>query len=391
MRYEGQIYRPPSEADAYIVQATVGCSWNHCTYCDMYRSKVFRVRSLRETLTDIEEAGRSFGRNVSKVFVADGDALVLDLDHWEAILAACRDAFPRLKRVVSAYATAMNVNAKRPEELRRLRELGLSLLYMGPETGDDPTFKRIAKGSNFEEHVEAARRAHEAGMKISAIFLLGAGGTERSKEHAAGSAKLITEIDPEFVSALTLTSSRTNAKRPEELRRLRELGLSLLYMGPETGDDPTFRRIAKGSNFEEHVEAARRAHEAGMKISAIFLLGAGGTERSKEHAAGSAKLITEMDPEFVSALTLTIIPGTPIDKMQAQGKFTLPSVTGLLEELRTIVAESSPANAVFRTNHASNYLPLAGRLPEDRERIVAVLDEALAGGIPLRPESSRGL
>jgi len=290
MRYEGQIYRPPSEADAYIVQATVGCSWNHCTYCDMYRSKAFRVRSLRETRTDIEEAGRSFGRNVSKVFVADGDALVLDLDHWEAILAACRDAFPRLKRV-SAYATAMNVNAKRPEELRRLRELGLSLLYMGPETGDDPTFKRIAKGSNFEEHLEAARRAHKAVMKISAIFLLGAGGTECSKEHAAG----------------------------------------------------------------------------------------------------SAKLITEMDPEFVSALTLTVIPGTPIAKMQAQGKFTLPSVTGLLEELRTIVAEASPTDAVFRTNHASNYLPLAGRLPQDRERIVAVLDRALAGDITLRSESSRGL
>ena len=290
MRYEGQIYRPPSEADAYIVQATIGCSWNHCTYCDMYRSKAFRVRDLRETLADIEEAGRNFGRNVSKVFVADGDALVLDLEHWEAILTACRDAFPRSKRV-SAYATAMNVNAKRPEELRRLRELGLSLLYMGPETGDDPTFKRIAKGSNFEEHVEAARRAHEAGMKISAIFLLGAGGTERSKEHAAGSAKLITEIDP----------------------------------------------------------------------------------------------------EFVSALTLTVIPGTPIAKMQAQGKFTLPSVTGLLEELRTIVAEASPTDAVFRTNHASNYLPLAGRLPQDRERIVAVLDRALAGDITLRAESSRGL
>ncbi|NND27770.1 MAG: radical SAM protein [Myxococcales bacterium] len=290
MRYEGQIYRPPSEADAYILQATVGCSWNHCTYCDMYRSKTFRVRDLHETLAHIEEAGQSFGRNVSKVFVADGDALVLDLEHWRAILAACREAFPRLKRV-SAYATTMNVNAKRPEELRRLRELGLSLLYMGPETGDDPTFKRIAKGSNFEEHVEAARRAHEAGMKISAIFLLGAGGTERSKEHAAG----------------------------------------------------------------------------------------------------SAKLITEMDPEFVSALTLTVIPGTPIAKMQAQGKFTLPSVTGLLEELRTIVAESSPTDAVFRTNHASNYLPLAGRLPVDRERIVAVLDKALAGGIALRPESARGL
>jgi len=290
MRYEGQIYRPPSEADAYILQATIGCSWNHCTYCDMYRSKAFRVRDFDETLADIEEAGRSFGRNVMKVFVADGDALVLDLDHWEAILTACREAFPRMKRV-SAYATAMNVNEKRPEELRRVRELGLSLLYMGPETGDDPTFKRIAKGSNFEEHVEAARRAHDAGMRVSAIFLLGAGGTERTKEHAAG----------------------------------------------------------------------------------------------------SAKLITAMDPEFVSALTLTVIPGTPIAKMQAQGKFTLPSVTGLLEELRTIVAEASPTDAVFRTNHASNYLPLAGRLPQDRERIVAVLDRALAGDITLRSESSRGL
>jgi radical SAM superfamily enzyme YgiQ (UPF0313 family) len=290
MRYEGQIYRPPSEADAYILQATIGCSWNHCTYCDMYREKAFRVRDLDETLADIQTAGRSFGDNVTKVFVADGDALVLDLPHWEAILPACRDAFPRMKRV-SAYATAMNVNDKSVDDLKRLRELGLSLLYMGPETGDDVTFKRIAKGSSFDEHVEAARRAHEAGMKVSAIFLLGAGGTERSKEHAEG----------------------------------------------------------------------------------------------------SAKLITEMDPEFVSALTLTVIPGTPIDKMQAQGKFTLPTVTRMLEELRTIVAEASPTDAVFRTNHASNYLPLAGRLPQDRERIVAALDKALAGEISLRPESSRGL
>ena len=290
MRYEGQIYRPPSEADAYILQATIGCSWNHCTYCDMYREKAFRVRDLDETLADIQTAGRSFGDNVTKVFVADGDALVLDLPHWEAILPACRDAFPRMKRV-SAYATAMNINDKSVDDLKRLRELGLSLLYMGPETGDDVTFKRIAKGSSFDEHVEAARRAHEAGMKVSAIFLLGAGGTERSKEHAEG----------------------------------------------------------------------------------------------------SAKLITEMDPEFVSALTLTVIPGTPIDKMQAQGKFTLPTVTRMLEELRTIVAEASPTDAVFRTNHASNYLPLAGRLPQDRERIVEALDKALSGEIALRPEWSRGL
>jgi radical SAM superfamily enzyme YgiQ (UPF0313 family) len=290
MRYEGQIYRPPSEADAYILQATIGCSWNHCTYCDMYREKSFRVRALDETLQDVRSAGEAFGERVRKVFVADGDALVLDLEHWETILNAIRAAFPQVKRV-SAYATAMNVNEKSPEDLRRLRELGLSLLYMGPETGDDVTFKRIAKGSNFDEHVEAARRAHDAGMKVSAIFLLGAGGTERTHEHAEA----------------------------------------------------------------------------------------------------SAKLITAMDPEFVSALTLTVIPGTPIAKLQASGRFTLPSVTRMLEELRTIVNEAAPTGAVFRTNHASNYLPLAGCLPADRNRIVAVLDKALAGEVPLRPERSRGL
>jgi len=290
MRYEGKIYRPPSEADAYILQATIGCSWNHCTYCDMYRSKSFRVRDLEETLADIRDAGAALGDRVNKVFVADGDALVLDTVHWEAILAACAEAFPNAKRV-SAYATAMNVNEKSDAELRRLRELGLSLLYMGPETGDDVTFKRIAKGSNFEGHVEAARRAHDAGMKVSAIFLLGAGGNERSEEHAEA----------------------------------------------------------------------------------------------------SAKLITEMDPEFVSALTLTVIPGTPIEKLQETGRFVLPPVSRLLEELRTIVSQAAPTNAVFRTNHASNYLPLGGRLPTDRDRIVSVLDKALAGEVALRPESSRGL
>lgn len=290
MRYEGKLYRPPSEADAYIVQATIGCSWNHCTYCDMYRDKTFRVRKLQDTLTDIHSARDAFGDRVRKVFIADGDALVLDMRQWQRILEACREAFPNAKRV-SAYGTAMNVNEKSPDELRRLRDLGLSLIYMGPETGDDVTFKRIAKGSGFAEHAEAARRAHEAGMRISAIFLLGAGGVERSQEHAEA----------------------------------------------------------------------------------------------------SARLITAMDPEFVSALTLTIVPGTPIAKLANSGRFTLPSVNEMLEELRTMVSQSSPTDAVFRTNHASNYLPLAGRLPADRGRIVAVLDGALAGDLPLRPEWSRGL
>jgi radical SAM superfamily enzyme YgiQ (UPF0313 family) len=290
MRYEGRVFRPPSEADAYIVQATIGCSWNHCTYCDMYRDKAFRVRDVAETLADIAEAGRRHGARVRKLFVADGDALVLDMDHWARVLGAARGAFPRLERA-SCYATAINILAKTPDELRRLRELGLTLLYIGPESGDDVTLKRIAKGSTFDEHAEAARRAHEAGMAVSAIFLLGAGGTERSDEHARA----------------------------------------------------------------------------------------------------SARLVTAMNPGFLSALTLTVVEGTPIATLEDRGRFTLPPVETMLGELRTLVAEARPTAAVFRTNHASNYLPLAGTLPRDRERIVAVLDEALAGRVALRPESARGL
>ena len=290
MRYEGKLYRPPSEARSYILQATIGCSWNACTYCDMYREKTFRIRDLAETLADVEAAGGAFGGDVEKVFVADGDALVMPVDHWSAILDACRRAFPRLRQV-SAYAMATNVLEKTDDELRTLRERGLDLLYIGPESGDDATLKRIAKGSTFEDHATAARRAKEAGMELSVIFLLGAAGVERSEEHA--------------------------------------------------------------------------------------------------HA--SARLATAMDPAYLSALTLTVVPGTPLAKLERRGKFRLPEVLGLLRELRTFVAEAEPAGALFRTNHASNYLPLGGTLPRDRARIVGVIDRALAGEIALRPERARGL
>jgi len=290
MRYEGPIYRPPSEAGSYILQATVGCSWNACTYCDMYRGKRFRVRALEETLEDVRLARESIGARVDKVFVADGDALTMDLEHWTALLGACREAFPRLRRV-SAYATAINLLAKTPAELERLRELGLTLLYIGPESGDDETL----------------------------------------------------------------------------------------------------RRIAKGAGFDDHARAAERARQAGTRLSAIFLLGAGGVERSREHAEASARLAGRMDPRFVSLLTLTVIPGTPIARLAERGRFVLPDVRGLLGELRTFVALADPGDAIFRTNHASNYLPLAGRLPRDRDRLVGLLDAALAGEVPLRPEWSRGL
>jgi radical SAM superfamily enzyme YgiQ (UPF0313 family) len=291
MRYVGKLYRPPSEADALILQATIGCSWNHCTYCDMYRDKpVFRIRPLAESLEDLEAAARELGPAVEKVFVADGDALVMDLAHWVPILDACRRLFPRLRRV-SCYATAVNVLAKTAGELRELREHGLALLYMGPESGDDVTLKKIAKGSTAADHVEAARRARAAGLELSAIFLLGAGGLERSAEHATA----------------------------------------------------------------------------------------------------SAALATAMDPHYLAALTLTVVPTTPLATLTARGAFALPSVDQLLGELRTFVDLARPSDALFRTNHASNYLALGGRLPGDRATIVGMIDRALAGGLALRPERSRGL
>ena len=289
MRYEGKLYRPPSEADAYILQATIGCSWNHCTYCDMYRDKSFRVRELAESIADLEAAARHFGDRVEKVFVADGDALVLPMDHWLPILERSRTLFPRLRRV-SCYAMARNVNDKSDADLVRLREAGLSLLYIGPESGDDVTLKRIAKGDDAAAHVEAAQRAHAAGMEVSVIALLG---------------------------------------------------------------------IA--------------------------------IERSEEHAAATADLVTRMDPEYFAALTVTVVPGTPLHTLERRGRFAVPPVPDLLRELRTMVDRARPKDAMFRTNHASNYLPLGGRLPRDRDRIVQVIDAALAGRVPLRPEGHRGL
>jgi coproporphyrinogen III oxidase-like Fe-S oxidoreductase len=128
-----------------------------------------------------------------------------------------------------------------------------------------------------------------------------------------------------------------------------------------------------------------------MKLSAIFLLGAGGTDRSDEHASASAKLATEMDPRFVSLLTLTVIPGTPLARQEERGEFAVPDVPVLLKELRTFIAEATPTDAIFRTNHASNWLPLEGRLPRDRKAILEAIDGALDGRIPLRPDWARGL
>ena len=255
----------------------------------MYRDKQFRQRDLSEVLEDIELARQQAGDQIDKVFVADGDALIMDTARWLTILESLHQSFPNLRRV-SCYAMARNVAAKSDSELSELSAAGLSTLYIGPESGDDAVLKKIAKGDTFAGHVDAANRAHAAGMKLSVIALLGIG-----------------------------------------------------------------------------------------------------QERSKEHAEATAKLVTEMDPAFFAALTVTIVPGTPLHKLHKKGRFDVPAVPELLRELRTMVANADPTNTLFRTNHASNYLPLGGRLPQDKARIVAIIDKALSGEVPLRPERSRGL
>jgi radical SAM superfamily enzyme YgiQ (UPF0313 family) len=186
-------------------------------------------------------------------------------------------------------------------------------------------------------------------------------------------------------------ASNVMEKTPEELRELRQNGLRLLYIGPESGDDLTLKHIVKGATAAEHVEAARLAHQAGMEISVIALLGVAGVARSAEHAQATADLVTAMDPEYFAALTTSIIPTTPLYRMQEKGKFELPSVEQMLGELRTMIDSARPRDAVFRTNHASNYLPLAGRIPRDRAKLVATIDSALQGKIRLRPEWMRAL
>ena len=291
MRYIGKVYRPPSEADAYLLQATVGCSWNKCTYCDMYRDKPkFSLRNLDEVLEDMHMAAAQAGNRIQKLFVMDGDAFCMPMEHWRAILKLADTLYPMLRRV-SCYAMARNILEKSQEEMNELQRLGLKQLYIGPESGDDVTLKKIAKGSTAADHIEAAQKA----------------------------------------------------------------------------------KIAK------------------MKTSVIFLLGAGGTLRSEEHAHASAKLATAMDPDFLSALTLTVVPNTPIHRLEESGKFTLPDIHQLLRELRIFLAESKPTNALFRTNHASNYLPLGGTLPQDAPQMLQMIDLALDGAIPLRNERMRGL
>jgi len=291
MRYHGMVIRPPSEAESYILQITYGCSHNRCTFCGTYADKRFEVRPVEEVLEDVTLAQRRYP-DTRRVFLADGNALVLSTPRLVAILDALASGFPLLRRV-GIYANARDILEKSDTDLAALRERKLEILYLGLESGSDEVLRRVGKGATAAEMIEAVQKARQAGIRVSVIGLLGLGG----------------------------------------------VGLS-----------------------DEHAEATGRA-------------------------------VSAMDPEYFSILTLMLVPGTELHRAWRSGTFELPDPAGLLGELRrTLSCLDGLSRCVFRTNHASNYLPLAGTLSRDKARLLAAIDEAQSlGPSALRPEAWRAL
>lgn len=289
MRYEGNIYRPPSEWNSYILQVTIGCSHNACTFCGMFKDKKYRVRPLSDIMEDIEMAKARLG-SVQQVFLCDGDAISLPTGDLLKILHKLKRAFPDLREVAT---------------------------YAGPKS--------------------------------------------------------------------------TLAKSREELRLLCEAGLTKAYLGVESGDEQVLKDTCKGVNAAQMLEAGRNLVGSGMQLYAIILIGLAGRERSLENAIATADIINHMQPTDLAAMTYTPVPGTKMYHDIEQGKFHVLNDTECLVETRELVRHIELDNLHFTSNHASNYVPIDGWLRRDKANIVVLLDEAIAGEIPKRNVSQRGL
>jgi radical SAM superfamily enzyme YgiQ (UPF0313 family) len=289
MHYEGNIIRPPSEANSILLQATVGCSRNKCTFCGSYLGERFKIKSDDIIMADIAFAAQNCRRQ-RRVFICDGDALIIPQKRLKRILGAIAEQLPWVTRV-GVYANAKSLKMKSAEELAELRRLGLGIAYMGLESGDDATLKAVNKGADSALQVEMGRKARAAGIKLSVTVLLGLAGRERSEIHAR-----------------------------------------------ETG-----------------------------------------------------RVLTAIDPEYVGALSLMLIPGTPLHADYLAGRFTPLGPMELLRELRTLLAHTQQTLGLFHANHASNYLPIRARMPKDKAATLALIDRALAGEVALKPEWMRAL
>ena len=291
MNYDGDIIRPPSEADSIILQVTVGCSHNRCTFCGAYKdeNKKFRIRSEVEIAENIAFAARHCTRQ-HKVFLADGDALILSQKQLISLFSRIRQELPQVRRI-SLYGNAKAIRSKSVEQLRELKQLGLDRIYMGLESGDDTILTRIQKGETAASMISAGQKAAEAGVFLSVTVLLGLGGLEMSRRHA----------------------------------------------------------IATG------------------------------------------RVLSEMAPRQIAALTLMPLTGTPLGDAVQNGSFHLPNAAAMLKELREMLTCIHCDKVQFMANHASNYLPISGRLGRDKDAILTTIDRAMRGGIALTPEACRAL
>ena len=291
MRYTGTVIRPPSEANSYILQITYGCTHNRCTFCGTYLDKSFRVREPEQVLEDIALAKKMIP-HTRRVFLADGDALALSSRRLINILDHLKVSFPQLERV-GIYANAQNIIKKSQAELE--------VLY--------------------------------------------------------------------------------------------QKGLKIVYLGLESGSDEVLRRVDKGATASQMIEAVHRAKAAGVLVSIIAILGIAGPELSDHHAERTAQVVSDMDPDYFSMLSLMLVPGTELHNQWQQGEFKMLSPIEMLTELRVVIANlEGLSKCIFRTNHASNYLPLKGTLPQDNAQLLRTLDDALSTGPDaLRPEAWRGL
>ena len=289
MHYSGAVYRPPSEAHSLIVQCTLGCSHNRCAFCIMYKAKSFSINPLEQVLGDLAEA-RAYYPRIERVFLADGDALILPMDYLLTVLDYIRDHFPECGRV-SAYASTKALMRKTDDELKALREHGLQMIYVGLESGDEALLKRYDKGVTAEEIVEHSLRAKAAGITLS-----------------------ITAIN-----------------------------------------------------------------------------GMGGKEQSEEHALATAAALSRVKADYVAMLTLRVYSGTPLHDWIERGELTMLGPQELALENRLILQHIDSDGSVFRSNHASNYLPLKGTLNRDRDALIERIDQALAGEVRFRRAVELGL
>jgi radical SAM superfamily enzyme YgiQ (UPF0313 family) len=289
MDHQGTIIRPPSEAGSVLLQVTLGCSHGRCAFCGAYLDKRFGIKPRETVLDDILYAARHL-RDRRRVFLCDGDAMILPQARLTEILSLIRKHLPWVTRV-GAYANAKSLKRKSDAELAELRGLGLGIVYMGLESGDDAVLKEMGKNG-----------------------------------------------DAAFI-----------------------------------------------------VQQGRRARAAGFKLNVTVINGLGGVERSRAHAKATARALTRLDPDQVGALSLMLVPGTPLHARFERGEFQIPDARGILRELRSMLAGTELTRGLFLADHASNYLPLKVRLPSGKQGALERIDQALAGMTPLRDESVRRL